>query len=600
MTRQDSEKRATLLDGFWQDMREKNACVSLMNVYRRFLETGRFAALDCVKRDPPPHIFFDSDVAKWLESAAYLYPDFPNGEVKKIVDDTVDKIAAAQLPDGYFNSYYQVYKPDKIFAERTEHELYCAGHLIEAAVALSDAGLNQKLLSVMRRYADCIYERFLVRRDTQFTTCGHPEIELALVRLYRCTCERKYLALAQFFLDERGRRAEDVYPVFDRTYDQSHLPVREQTEACGHAVRALYLYIAMAETGRLTQDDALLHAAQTLFQSITQTKMYITGGTGSHYFGECFTAPYDLPNEYAYSETCSAIALALFCNSLSKSHKKAEYHDVFERVVYNNLLAGQSADGKGFFYTNPLEANTAHVRFARKTKGYPYQPIVERVEVFDCSCCPPNFTRFIGRIGEFIYDEDRDGVYINQYISSETERGNLKLTMRSGFPYDGAVHVSAAGNGTLKLRVPVWCENFTCSVNGKAVAPVCKDGYFTVKAKGTTEIELNFEMRPRFLYANENVIANSGRKAVGYGPLVLCAEGRDNGINLRNIVLSAPEPTSIERDGMFALPLPAERLHSSAALYSYQPPTREKITLKLIPYFMWANRGENDMQIWFL
>ena len=273
---------------------------------------------------------------------------------------------------------------------------------------------------------------------------------------------------------------------------------------------------------------------------------------------------------------------------------------MFERVVYNNLLAGQSADGKGFFYTNPLEANTAHVRFARKTKGYPYQPIVERVEVFDCSCCPPNFTRFIGRIGEFIYDEDRDGVYINQYISSETERGNLKLTMRSGFPYDGAVHVSAAGNGTLKLRVPVWCENFTCSVNGKAVAPVCKDGYFTVKAKGTTEIELNFEMRPRFLYANENVIANSGRKAVGYGPLVLCAEGRDNGINLRNIVLSAPEPTSIERDGMFALTLPAERLHSSAALYSYQPPTREKITLKLIPYFMWANRGENDMQIWFL
>lgn len=593
-------RSVTVLDGFWKQTREKNARISLMNVYRRFEETGRFSVLDCVKRDPPPHIFFDSDVAKWLEAAAYLYHDYPDGEIKNIIDKSVNAIAAAQLPNGYYNSYYQVYKKDKIFAERMEHELYCAGHLIEAAVALFEAGLGDKLLLVMRKYADYIHERFYVARDPLFTTCGHPEIELALVRLFECTNERKYLTLAEFFLNERGKKPEYVYPFFDSTYDQSHMPVREQTEAVGHAVRALYLYIAMAEAGRISKDSPLLKAAERLFDNIVNQKMYVTGGTGSNYFGERFTAPYDLPNEYAYAETCSAIALAFFCESLAKAGNKAKYHDVFERVLYNNLLAGQSADGKGFFYTNPLETNMSHLKFAREVKGYPYQPIVERVEVFDCSCCPPNFIRFVGRIGDCIYGEENDRAYIHQYISSEANIGKLKIKMNSGFPYDGEVKIVAEGTGALGTRVPPWCDKLTCTVNGESVTPETSDGYLLFEVKGMCEILLNFNMRPRFIYSNENVSQNCGRKAVEYGPLVLCAEGVDNGNNLRNIVIPSTEHAKVCRDGIFSITIPAERLHTSDALYSYRPPEKEKIELKLIPYFLWANRGETDMQIWFM
>ena len=291
-------KQITFIDGFWNDVRNRNARVSLMNVYRRFDETGRISALKCIKDNGPSHIFFDSDTAKWLEAAAYFYNDYPDEEVKKCVDEVVDRIVASQLPCGYFNSYYQTYAPERIFTERTEHELYCAGHLMEAAVALDESGLNCKLIVAMRKYADYIYERFYVKRDTGFTTSGHEEIELALVRLYLRTKEQKYLTLAQFFLDERGTRAEGIYCNRDRSYDQSHLPVREQTEAVGHAVRALYLYNAMAGVGRFTNDQALISAVQQLFDSAVHTKMYITGGTGASYVGEWFTNPYDLPNEY--------------------------------------------------------------------------------------------------------------------------------------------------------------------------------------------------------------------------------------------------------------------------------------------------------------
>lgn len=271
-----SYSRVSLKDGFWKEVVRKNALVSLKNVYRRFAETGRFEAVRCVKKENPPHIFFDSDVAKWLEAAAYLQKDYPDTEVRTIIDDTVREIVKNQLPCGYFNSYYQVYKPDRIFMERTEHELYCAGHLIEAAVALDMCDVNHDLLPAMSKYADYIYDRFYVKRDTGFTTCGHPEIELALVRLYEHTGEKKYLKLAKFFLDERGTRAEDIYPWMDRDYDQSHKPVREQREAVGHSVRALYLYIAMADVGRLTDDEELVSVCRALFDDIVRSKLYIT------------------------------------------------------------------------------------------------------------------------------------------------------------------------------------------------------------------------------------------------------------------------------------------------------------------------------------
>ena len=589
-------------DGFWQEVRARNARVSLMNVYRRFAETGRFAAVACVRQEKPPHIFYDSDVAKWLEAAAYLQKDYPDAAVRAIVDETVDTIARAQLPCGYFNSYYQVYKPEKIFAERTEHELYCAGHLIEAAVALDACGVNAKLLDVAKKYAAYIYERFYVKRDTVFTTCGHPEIELALVRLYLHTGEGKWLTLAKFFLDERGKRAEEIHTFADRDYDQSHMPVREQRKAVGHAVRAFYLYTAMADVGRLTGDAALVEACEALFADVVDHKMYITGGTGSSNVGERFTIDYDLPNATAYSETCSAIALALFAGRMAQIKNRAAYHAVIERALYNNVLAGESLDGKGFFYTNPLEAHAQFARYTRTLPAPPYQPILERVEVFDCSCCPPNLIRLFGEIGDFLYGEEDGVLYVHQYASSRVSACGYELCVQTEMPYSGKAEVVVKGTGAVALRIPAWQTAIACRVNGAYCVPEVRDDYLYIPVNGETHISLDFEMKPRFVYANEKVWQDAGRKAVEYGPFVMCAEEAENGGALAAVEIASlarAEVSSDASDGVHVI-VPAARLCSDGALYSYLPPEKRAFRLVLKPYYTWANHGENDMQVWFL
>lgn len=593
--------RVTLTDGFWREVRSRNADVSLKNVYRRFAETGRFSAVRCRKRENPPHIFYDSDVAKWLEAATYLQKDYPDEAVRAVIDETVDAIAASQLPCGYFNSYYQVYKPDKIFQERTEHELYCAGHLIEAAVALDACGVNAKLLRVAEKYAQYIYERFYVKRDAGFVTCGHPEIELALVRLYEHTGEQKWLTLAKYFLDERGTRAEAIYPTVDRTYDQSHLPVREQREAVGHAVRAFYLYTAMADVGRLMDDRGLTAACEALFQDVVNRKMYVTGGTGSSNVGERFTIAYDLPNASAYSETCSAIAFALFAGRMAKIRNRAAYHAAIERALYNNILAGESLDGKGFFYTNPLEAHADFARYTRMLPDAPYQPLLERVEVFDCSCCPPNLIRLFAQVGGFAYGEEDGTLYVHQYISSQVSACGCELSVVSEMPFGGKAEISAKGRGRLALRIPTWQCSVSCLVGGEPCVPETKDDYMYIPVDGDTHIALEFEMRPRFVYANEKVWQDAGRKAVEYGPFVLCAEQAENGGGLSGIEIPSLEHAEVVRgeEGV-TMKVPARRLISDGALYSYLPPEKHACTLTLKPYYRWANHGENDMQVWFL
>lgn len=588
------------IGGFWGKIREVSARVSLPNIYARFEETGRFSALECKKTDPPSHIFYDSDVGKWLEGAAYLCRDYPDPALAKKAQKAVDRIVAAQLPCGYFNSFYQVYKPDKIFAERTEHELYCAGHLIEAAIALDESGLCPRLLPAMEGYADYIYERFFVKRDAKFVTCGHPEIELALARLFAYTKKEKYLTLAKFFLDERGTREEEIYAGRSRMYDQSHLPVREQREAVGHAVRALYLYTAMAEVGRAAGDETLLSAAQTLFENAVNTKMYLTGGTGASYEGENFAGEYELPNEYAYSETCSAIALALLCDRLYLARGGDGCDDVFERALYNNILAGRSWDGKAFFYTNPLEADLRHVRYAREQGDRRYQPLLTRKEVFDCSCCPPNLVRFFGRLGDFLYAEEGDSLFVRQYATSEVRTQSLSLKTVSELPYGGKVRFSVSGKGTLVLRIPAWCERYECEEGGKRTRFEATGKRHAFEVDGKREFTVDFLPRLRFVYANERVSEDAGRKAVTYGPLVLCAEGADNGGGLRTLALPAAEGRAERKGDFLFFTLPAERLRTGDALYSFAPPVREKTEATLIPYFLWANRGENDMQIWFL
>lgn len=594
-------KQVEIKSGFFRDLQTLNAEVSVYNIYKRFQETGRFHAMKCIRDDAhKPHVFWDSDTAKWLESVANILAKKQDAQLKQWADEAIADICSSQLPCGYFNSYFQVYEPENIFQKRPEHELYCAGHLIEAAVALHEAGVDDKLYAAMIKYADYIYERFYVRKDAGFFTCGHPEIELALVKLYNSTGAQKYLDLADYFIEERGRHNEETYAFTYPIYHQDHAPVREQKTAEGHAVRALYLYIAMADVARLKGDKQLAETCETLFEDIVSKKMYITGGTGSSYHGETFTFPYDLPNIFAYSETCSAIALAFFCDRLAKIKNRAVYHEIFERVLYNNILAGESKDGKGFFYVNPLEFHEGIYDYNEGLKTKLFCPIPERVEVFDCSCCPPNLTRFIESVGGYIYGTEGDFVYINQYISSSVQIGGAKIEIDSEMPYGGRASLRVSGDCRLKLRVPAWNGGVSMKVNGKAASPAAEEGYISLDCKGETKIALDFHIKPKFVYANENVWYDNGRKAVEYGAMILCAESADNGKNLRSVRLKSLAGAKKSVGEYFALEVSAERLRTGETLYSYQPPVPEKFTLKLIPYFSWANRGKGDMQIWFL
>ena len=594
-------KQVEIRSGFFRDLQTLNAEVSVYNIYKRFQETGRFHAMKCIRDDAhKPHVFWDSDIAKWLESVANILAKKQDAQLKQWADEAIADICSSQLPCGYFNSYFQVYEPENIFQKRPEHELYCAGHLIEAAVALHEAGVDDKLYAAMIKYADYIYERFYVKKDAGFFTCGHPEIELALVKLYNSTGAQKYLDLADYFIEERGRHNEETYAFTYPIYHQDHAPVREQKTAEGHAVRALYLYIAMADVARLKGDKQLAETCETLFEDIVSKKMYITGGTGSSYHGETFTFPYDLPNIFAYSETCSAIALAFFCDRLAKIKNRAVYHEIFERVLYNNILAGESKDGKGFFYVNPLEFHEGIYDYNEGLKTKLFCPIPERVEVFDCSCCPPNLTRFIESVGGYIYGTEGDFVYINQYISSSVQVGGAKIEIDSEMPYGGRASLRVSGDCSLKLRVPAWNSGVSMKVNGKVVSPAAEEGYISLDCRGETKIALDFHIKPKFVYANENVWYDNGRKAVEYGAMILCAESADNGKNLRSVRIKSLAGAKKSAGEYFTLEVPAERLRTGEALYSYPPPAPEKFTLKLIPYFSWANRGKGDMQIWFL
>ena len=594
-------KQVEIKSGFFRDLQTLNAEVSVYNIYKRFQETGRFHAMKCIRDDAhKPHVFWDSDIAKWLESVANILAKKQDAQLKQWADEAIADICSSQLPCGYFNSYFQVYEPENIFQKRPEHELYCAGHLIEAAVALHEAGVDDKLYAAMIKYADYIYERFYVKKDAGFFTCGHPEIELALVKLYNSTGAQKYLDLADYFIEERGRHNEETYAFTYPIYHQDHAPVREQKTAEGHAVRALYLYIAMADVARLKGDKQLAETCETLFEDIVGKKMYITGGTGSSYHGETFTFPYDLPNIFAYSETCSAIALAFFCDRLAKIKNRAVYHEIFERVLYNNILAGESKDGKGFFYVNPLEFHEGIYDYNEGLKTKLFCPIPERVEVFDCSCCPPNLTRFIESVGGYIYGTEGDFVYINQYISSSVQVGGAKIEIDSEMPYGGRASFRVSGDCRLKLRVPAWNGGVSMKVNGKVVSPAAEEGYISLDCRGETKISLDFRMKAKFVYANENVWYDNGRKAVEYGAMILCAESADNGKNLRSVRIKSLAGAKKPVGEYFTLEVPAERLRTGETLYSYQPPVPEKFTLKLIPYFSWANRGKGDMQIWFL
>lgn len=585
--------------GFWRKKQDLIRNVTAKAVYDRFYDTGRIDAFKCDKDYKiKPHFFWDSDVAKWIEGVAYLTKEKREPWLEEIVDSLVDEIEKNQDPCGYFNIFFTVVDAESRFKYRDCHELYCLGHLIEASVAYYEATGKDKMLNLMCKYVDYVQKVFVEEKTASFVTPGHEEIELALVRLYECTGNEKYLSLSKFFVDERGQRLEEAVSFGEQCYNQSHKPVREQSTAEGHAVRAVYLYCAMADLALKYNDESLVVACKRIFDNISKKRMYITGGIGSSHEGEAFTVDYDLPNLVSYTESCAALGLALFAHRMLLLESNAKFAHVAERAIYNGFLSSVSLDGKGFFYTNPLEILPSVLsRNASVTEHYDWMPNPQRQEVFECSCCPPNIVRFIPSIANFLYTHDDKTIYVHQFMESKTKLnvgGNeIEIEQKTNYPYDGRVEITVKGACVrMAVRVPEWCDCYDAESNGYM--------YYSID-EANTVISLDFKMSPRFVYANPEVLADAGKCAVTYGPLVYCMEGCDNEGHLRNMALDTESEYKIGYNSELDVPtieLTAYTREGSQSLYSFNKPKYKKTTATLIPYFAFANRGVQEMQVW--
>lgn len=590
----------TLTGGFWKAISEKNRKTTLYAVYDRFAETGRFAALKCNwKEGEPnrPHIFWDSDVAKWIEGVAYVIAKTPDPVLEARVEEMIDDIEANQWEDGYINSYFTTVAPEKRFTVRGDHELYCIGHLIEAAVAYYYATGKDRFLKVMERCVDCVWRIFVEEQSAAFVTPGHEEIEIALLRLYRATKNEKHLDLCKFFINQRGNNSKDqqIFAGLKPGYEQSNAPVRELTLAEGHSVRAMYLYTAMADLAMETGDEALKAACLRLYEDVVDRKMYITGGIGSTNIGEAFTIPYDLPSERAYTETCASIGLMLFAQKMLEMQGDAGYADTVERVMYNGMLAGLSLDGTAFFYENPLEITLSDHRKNTSTVDRERFPITQRLKVFGCSCCPPNLNRLLSSMERFVYRVQGSTCYIDQYMSSTLKQDGISVTVETAYPTDGVIKVTATGVDKLALRIPGWCRFFTLS------APYTMESGYAV-VENPTDLTLALEMTPTLYEANAEVNDCAGKAALMVGPIVYCAEGIDNGgVNLHRLAYSTnlnPEYTFCNTCGLNKLTVDGYITEASSALYRPLADRYTATRIHLIPYYAFANRGESDMLVW--
>ncbi len=594
----------TLTEGFWKERQDVNAQKTAYAVYNRFSDSHRFEALDCKWNEHmnyKPHIFWDSDVAKWIEGAAYILQKTPDRKLEALCEKAIDSIVNNQTPEGYFNSHFIVMEQEDRFKRRSKHELYCAGHLMEAACAYYEATGRDRFLKAMCKYADYIYDVFYVYQTASFATCGHPEIELALVRLYETTGIEKYLELSKSFVDKHGNNTKDDWDesyvkMANKYYAQDQMPLKKQRTAEGHSVRALYLYSAMADIARLYEDEEYEEACEAIFENIANQKMYITGGVGSSDLGESFTTEYFLPNETAYTETCAAISLALFCKRMQKTSADSKFADVAERVIYNGFLSGVSLDGKAFFYTNPLEIQPEFKDVNTSTMKKRYMPISQRVELFDCSCCPPNILRFVSSIQELMYTYDEETLFVHQFMASKADIQNTHVTQTTDYPANGAVTIKVDGNDfkQIAVRVPGWCTNFTADA-----AYTLKDGY--AYFEHVSEIHVNFEMEVALYEANNAVQNNAGRVAVARGPVVYCMEAVDNGAYLRSIKLDSTTEFSLENSTEYHVPAlltKGYRKVEQEGLYQPYSAEYEETSLRFIPYFAFANRGESEMLVW--
>ena len=604
-------------DSFWGQRLKASREVTIPLAFSKCEETGRYenfvrAAHPSDEYKVEGFSFDDTDVYKTIEGASYLLQTYPDKKLEKYIDSVLQIVAAAQEPDGYLYTARTMNPkhphdwagPERwTKVEELSHEFYNLGHMVEGAVAHYQATGKRNFLDIAIKYADCVCKAIGNGPDQKKLVPGHQIAEMALVRLYLVTGDRKYLDQAKFFLDARG------YTSRKDAYSQAHKPVLEQDEAVGHAVRATYMYAGMADVAAITGDSSYIKAVDKIWENIVNKKIYITGGIGSRHAGEAFGDNYELPNLSAYNETCAAIGNVYVNYRLFLLHGDAKYFDVLERTLYNGLISGVSLDGGSFFYPNPLAS----------TGGYSRKPW------FGCACCPSNISRFIPSLPGYVYAVKDDHVYVNLYMGN---RGELKvnnkkivLEQETSYPWNGDIRIRVVKGAlpfTMNLRIPGWVRNevlpgdlyryddeqklgYTVTVNGEAVEGELQKGYLQIerKWKKGDVVEVHFDMQSRVVRANEKVAADRGRVAVERGPIVYCAEWPDNDFNVHNILLNQHPSFQVVNnpDLLYGIC----EITTDAQALSYDAAGRlivKDVKLTLIPYYAWAHRGEGDMEVW--
>ena len=609
-----SEKVA-IQDPFWIERQRVNHEHSLIKQYEMCESTGRFEALRLQwKPGQPnqPHFFWDSDTAKWLEAACYACQIREDSALREKINHVARLFIEAQQTDGYLNSYFTTVEPQRRWKNlRFKHELYCAGHIFEAAVAHHALTGKTELLAVAQRYADYIGSVFGPGKDQLKGYCGHEEIELALVRLYRATGASRHLDLASFFIEKRGQ--EPNYLDIERKditsdqllldtrldYFQAHKPVREQKEAVGHAVRGMYLYCAMADLAREKNDTELFAACEQIWKDVTESKMYLTGGIGSLWNSEAFSVPYFLPNDRAYCETCACVGLIFWAHRMLQHAAHSSYAEVIERALYNGALSGVSLDGQSFFYQNPL-ASTGEFH---------------RQSWFDCCCCPSNLSRLLGTLGSYIYSQGPDELLVHLFIGSEAKfqlaSGVCGSIRQSGdIPWGENARFELAlereGEMEIGFRIPSWADEFHLCVNGQPVKAPSHGGYARARRNWKTgdTVDARFAVSIRRIASNSRVISNSGQVALQRGPFVYCIEDADFAGTVLDVSLPREQEITAHFDtalfgGVTVLQGQAKRTPSQASLYFDTSATmQENIPFQAVPYFAWDNRRPGAMRVW--
>ena len=604
-------------DNFWGQRLQASREVTIPLAFSKCEETGRYE--NFVKAAHPSDTykvegfsFDDTDVYKTIEGASYSLQTYPDKKLQKYIDSVLVIVAGAQEPDGYLytartmnpkHPHNWAGKERWVAVENLSHEFYNLGHMIEGAVAHYQATGKRNFLDIAIKYADCVCREIGNGPQQKKYVPGHQIAEMALVKLYMVTGDKKYLDQAKFFLDTRG------YTSRKDAYSQAHKPVVEQDEAVGHAVRAVYMYSGMADVAAITGDSSYIKAIDKIWDNIVSKKIYITGGIGAHHAGEAFGNNYELPNLSAYCETCTAIGNVYMNYRLFLLHGDAKYFDVLERTLYNGLISGVSLDGGSFFYPNPLSSNG---KYSRK----PW---------FGCACCPSNVSRFIPSLPGYVYAVKNDQVYVNLYLSNKAElkvdKKKILLEQETGYPWNGDIRLKITqGNQdfTMKLRIPGWVRGnvlpgdlysytdnqkpaYQVSVNGQTVESDVNDGYLSIarKWKKGDVVEVHFDMIPRIVKANPKVEADHGRVAVERGPIVYCAEWPDNRFNVHSILLNQHPQFKVTDKPELLYGI--RQITTDAQALSYDKAGKlvtKDVELTLIPYYAWAHRGEGDMEVW--